>query len=1219
MTRKCRMILVMTILLGVLLCGAAGADESFQVSVNAGFQCVVTRPESTAQLKQTVTLRTFSVTAVEGVHYKGSGTTLTFNAGETRKSVVMSYPVSISPTIINGVSKYQAGLARELGVELMDEAGVCLWSGVFSMERDEQYRVQPQMINSKVENLLYMKDSDFASDMDGRYVDISIPSPIGKEVTDSGYGQGKKTMNFSTLYSSVPQEYLKAIGGKVYAVAGFQMKEEDDGWQYIQILADEEENYDEKDPKGDVDTPSKSVYKACFELSGSGDVNTSYCNQFFPHKYNSSSRLQAYAMCLIPVNEWAEFPNNNSRLHGQKFRTSGYRATDTGALVLPASTNSLTIRFDARGEDDDDWYYKDLFVRAAACDNKAPQLTEVMVGNASYAPGGSLNISLKFDEIVQAAGTQLNTSWGTLTCDFCDFTPCDVVTYRGAFTATNVSAGESLRITGITGTIRDLAGNEFGAMEPRTMSGAVAAQPYNYSITYHLEGGTDTGNPASYTFQTDTFTLKYPTRKGFKFVGWTGYGLDGIVRDVTIPKGSRGRRVYTAIWTRDMDHPIEVGSWAELQSALNEGGAIRLTQDITAGAGDETLTAPEGRDTHLDLAGHTLHRGLRGSLNGGNVITVRGELIVGDSARTGKITGGNNDCFNAGDPITLGGGIYVVSGGSFTLEGGTIEDCRVKHDSGGNKAQGGGVYVAGGGSFTMKGGAIRNCLADAEAYYAEGGAVYVAAGASFTMTGGTISSCRAMIYRSENEVRGGGIYVDGGGTFTMTGGTVTNCRVRFMANESKACDGNNVYVARNGVFNISGSPVIADHVGGVPDFQNIFLAIGVRIHVTAALDETARISLYTQAIPAENASTVIADCPDGYGAEVNFVSDRTGYLFSLGNDEVRLMRQAAITSWAALQEKLNAGGYVTLTHNLTAEENDSALVIPSNVTVHLNLNSQKLDRGLGDQAARPGGNVLTVEGTLDLWDSSTYSGGRVTGANNTGNGGGIYVAPGGTLTLSYGSPIRNNKAVNGGGVYVSAGSTFSMYDLTAVNQNYRQDGKPSNIYLDHGTVINIPRTLYPYNTSGVTTAAIPTRDAPVVITSGLSGRGGVGGFKSDMSGCAPMLNADSECVLGVIDFAQPDFRLPAAIQTVEDGAFEGAAMHVVYVPDGCTSVGANAFLDCKNLTQIRLPKDCTIDPAAFSGCDTVYVFALKGGSTEAFCDKEAENCIFVEYEGHDGD
>ena len=30
----------------------------------------------------------------------------------------------------------------------------------------------------------------------------------------------------------------------------------------------------------------------------------------------------------------------------------------------------------------------------------------------------------------------------------------------------------------------------------------------------------------------------------------------------------------------------------------------------------------------------------------------------------------------------------------------------------------------------------------------------------------------------------------------------------------------------------------------------------------------------------------------------------------------------------------------------------------------------------------------------------------------------------------------------------------------------------------------------------------------------------------------------------------------------------------------CTSIGKNAFKDCANLTLIKLPADCRIDPAA---------------------------------------
>ena len=42
-----------------------------------------------------------------------------------------------------------------------------------------------------------------------------------------------------------------------------------------------------------------------------------------------------------------------------------------------------------------------------------------------------------------------------------------------------------------------------------------------YSITYELDGGTNAdGNPASYTIETETITLKNPTKDGYTFDGW---------------------------------------------------------------------------------------------------------------------------------------------------------------------------------------------------------------------------------------------------------------------------------------------------------------------------------------------------------------------------------------------------------------------------------------------------------------------------------------------------------------------------------------------------------------------------------------------------------------------------------------------------------------------------------------------------------------------------
>lgn len=131
----------------------------------------------------------------------------------------------------------------------------------------------------------------------------------------------------------------------------------------------------------------------------------------------------------------------------------------------------------------------------------------------------------------------------------------------------------------------------------------------------------------------------------------------------------------------------------------------------------------------------------------------------------GLITGGRGYRHDNGAGQSYnyyGGGVYVETGASFVLAGGTIYACGVQ--SGANQAFGGGIYAEGG-SVTMTGGAIRNCAVSAD-YSASGGAIYAKAG-SVTMTSGVISGCSAK--------DGGGILTSGC-TVRIAGGSIENCK-----------------------------------------------------------------------------------------------------------------------------------------------------------------------------------------------------------------------------------------------------------------------------------------------------------------------------------------------------------------------------------------------------------------------------------------------------------
>ncbi len=72
----------------------------------------------------------------------------------------------------------------------------------------------------------------------------------------------------------------------------------------------------------------------------------------------------------------------------------------------------------------------------------------------------------------------------------------------------------------------------------------------DYTITYNLAGGTDPGNLTGFNADTETFTLKNPTREGYVFTGWTGTGLSGSTKTVKVTKGTAQNLTFTATWER---------------------------------------------------------------------------------------------------------------------------------------------------------------------------------------------------------------------------------------------------------------------------------------------------------------------------------------------------------------------------------------------------------------------------------------------------------------------------------------------------------------------------------------------------------------------------------------------------------------------------------------------------------------------------------------------
>lgn len=110
--------------------------------------------------------------------------------------------------------------------------------------------------------------------------------------------------------------------------------------------------------------------------------------------------------------------------------------------------------------------------------------------------------------------------------------------------ATVSTSGVVTGVSGGTATITATTNNNLYA----SCSITVSNNATTYTISYALNGGTNSSsNPTSYT-KLDTITLSQPTKTGYTFKGWTGNNGNTPQTSITISRGSMGDKTYTANW-----------------------------------------------------------------------------------------------------------------------------------------------------------------------------------------------------------------------------------------------------------------------------------------------------------------------------------------------------------------------------------------------------------------------------------------------------------------------------------------------------------------------------------------------------------------------------------------------------------------------------------------------------------------------------------------------
>lgn len=386
-----------------------------------------------------------------------------------------------------------------------------------------------------------------------------------------------------------------------------------------------------------------------------------------------------------------------------------------------------------------------------------------------------------------------------------------------------------------------------------------------------------------------------------------------------------------------------------LTAAAKNGGNVQLSGNITL---TDTLSI-NNKKLSIDLNGHTIT-----AANNQRAFNINGgTLEIKDSVGNGIIQGN-------GTVTGHGGAIYMEgSGSALTISGGTIQGFTAS-------TSGGGVYMSGG-TFNMTGGAIENCTASEGA----GVKMYPDSGNTCTFT----MSDSAEIKNCSND--GVSIAWSGTSKFIMSGGTIDNNKGYGLWTSDCRDTGNTEILLSGGTIINSEDYDMVIHKkvtlqvnsatvsGKIRNFGTI-TGEGSAEFTGTVVNESAGMIKSGKFERIEDASTVGVCNEVKYEAYVKLIGR------SWPNEET--LRQ--------LQNKVRGNAQLKFLSYVTPKDMDNTLTIPEGVTVTVDLTGKQV---AGEDAEKK----IINYGNLTLIDSGTGSTLSIPIENN-----GTLNANGGTVT-----------------------------------------------------------------------------------------------------------------------------------------------------------------------------------------------------------------------------
>ena len=336
---------------------------------------------------QTVYYRTVNGSAIGGTHFTHAAGSVVFaksvskqTVTVTEKGVTMPFQSKPATSYSNANRTYQLEIYRVDGGATINASKK---KATRTMTVSSSYHVDANIFNKPDYVTVGPSGETLRGDYDQDKLGWTDGNRIGSEAA------AKETVTIPK--SGIPkQDYWKNVGTAFGYQVYFQAKEEESGYQHVQLTTGdsidtafypESGKYYDRDTKKTISSIADTKYKAFFAIT-------------FEHGGNSKNKnYMQYSLPTALTGNWSGLNALTAK--------DGYYSSSLQSFLIPFDTEKLTMGFGGSGSGSDKWYTNNITHRFRVIDTEGPKLLGLApTATGTYRPGDEITIAMVFDEIV---------------------------------------------------------------------------------------------------------------------------------------------------------------------------------------------------------------------------------------------------------------------------------------------------------------------------------------------------------------------------------------------------------------------------------------------------------------------------------------------------------------------------------------------------------------------------------------------------------------------------------------------------------------------------------------------------------------------------------------------------------------------------------------------------------------------------------------------------